>query len=153
MRNVSRDFLRVSAGILLTAGAGGCLPRSNPPSDFVRRQRLTVSEPARSGARSDALTSDEIELSGVLTVSDGVRRLRPEFVRPRVVPGSLGGTLQGPVVYIDGGYAGGLDVLDRVLLDELQDIRLIRAAQAQSWWGASCRCAAGVIHVRTRRAR
>jgi len=84
-----------------------------------------------------------------MTTAEGVRRLRPEFVRPTFAPGYPGGPPATPSVYIDGVYTGSVDVLDRILLDEVNDIRFIRPNEARGWWGWSCPCAGGVIHVRT----
>jgi hypothetical protein len=150
MRKHSLRAARIMAGVVI-AGAAGCVTAPASQSALLRQQGAAVSEPPRSGAPSDILTASELVSPGVMTVGDGVRRLRPEFVRPTIVPGNPAGAAVSPVVYINGGYAGSLDVLDRILLEEVEDIRFIRAWQARGWWGPSCPCSAGVIHVRTRR--
>ena len=150
MREHSSQVARIIIGVVLV-GTAGCVTAPASQSALLRQQGTAVSEPPRSGAPSDVLTASELVGTGVMTVGDGVRRLRPEFVRPAIVPGNPAGAAVLPSVYINGGYAGGLDVLDRVLLEEIEDIRFIRAWQARGWWGPSCPCAAGVIHVRTRR--
>lgn len=150
MREHSTRVARIMVGVVIV-GAVGCVTAPASQSALLRQQGTAVSEPPRSGAPSDVLTASELVAPGVMTVGEGVRRLRPEFVRPAIVPGDLTGAAVLPSVYINGGYAGSLDVLDRILLEEVEDIRFIRAWQARGWWGPSCPCAAGVIHVRTRR--
>jgi len=150
MREHSSHVARIIAGVVIV-GTAGCVTAPASQSTLLRQQGTAVSEPPRSGAPSDVLTASELLAPGVMTVGDGVRRLRPEFVRPAIVPGNPTGATVSPSVYINGGYVGGLDVLDRILLEEVEDIRFIRAWQARGWWGPSCPCAAGVIHVRTRR--
>jgi hypothetical protein len=150
MREHSSRIARVIAGVVIV-GAAGCLATPASQSVLLRERRIVGNEPPRSGAPSDVLTASELMVGGVMTVGDGVRRLRPEFVRPAFVPGSLTGAAISPTVYINGGYGGGIEILDRVLLEEVEDIRFIRASQARGWWGPSCPCAAGVIHVRTKR--
>ena len=68
------------------------------------------------------------------------------------MPGTTGGVSALPTVYVNGIYVGNVDVLTSILLDEVQDIRFIKAWQARHWWGPACPCAGGVIHVRTKRA-
>lgn len=150
MRKHSTQLGRIVAGFVIM-GAAACVTAPASGSALLRQQGTAVSEPPRSGAPSDVLTASELVSPGVMTVGDGVRRLRPEFVRPAIIPGNPAGATTLPAVYINGVYTGSLDVLDRILLEEVEDIRFIRAWQARGWWGPSCPCAAGVIHVRTKR--
>ena len=142
-------LLVLDASLLVDA----CAPANRAASTADLRERSLSAEPPRSGPRSAVLTSDELLAAGVETTGDGVRRLRPQFIRPEPIPGNAAGLTATPSVYIDDQYAGSLDVLDRVPVDEVADIRFLRPSEARSWWGWSCPCGVGVIHIRTARRR
>jgi len=111
---------------------------------------VETNEPARHGRSSDVLTATELLQAHAVTTAAGVRQLRPAFVRG-IRSMTASGTLDiSPSVYLNGGYLGGLDALESVSLDAVQEIRFIRPAQAHDFWGSWCPCDGGVIHVRTK---
>ena len=109
-----------------------------------------VSDGPRARGASDVLTADELARADVQTTVDGVRRLRPEFLRPTQVVGTDGPVHVYPSVYLNSQYAGHAEALGLIALDAVQQIRFVRAAAARYWWGALCPCAGGVIYVRTK---
>ncbi len=149
-RRRSSLLAMIIAGLLVVAS--GCAS-VRPTSTFAIRQQGALSDGPRADASSDVITVNDLRSVGAANTAEAVRRLRPSFVRPSLVPGSLDGVLATPSVYVDGNYLGGLDALELVQIDEVSEIRFIRANPARNWWGGSCPCSVGVIHVRTTHAR
>ncbi len=145
-RRRSSLLAMIIAGLLVVAS--GCAS-VRPTSSFAIRQHGALSDGPRADASSDVITVNDLRSVGAPNTAEAVRRLRPSFVRPSPVPGSLDGVLATPSVYVDGSYLGGLDALELVQIDEVSEIRFIRANPARNWWGGSCPCSVGVIHVRT----
>jgi len=113
---------------------------------------LTAAKMRQTGtARSDLLTATELREVRPLTTLDGVRRLRPEFIRPTVVLNGNEPAAVMPSVFLNGVYAGGLDVLETIPLDAVEEIRFLRPSRAYDRWGFSCRCSGGAIQVTTKR--
>jgi hypothetical protein len=113
---------------------------------------MGMAEPARYGSTSETLTANELLTANVTSTQEGVRRRRPEFLRPVLLPTPDMGTVQTyPSVYLNGVYAGGVDALERVPLSVVDEIRFVRASQAKDRWGSYCPCNAGVIAVRTKK--
>src|SRR5262249_18382211 len=128
------------------AGANGPSPEPGPqPPLTAAKLRQT------STARSDLLTAAELRNLRPLTTLDGVRRLRPEFIRPTVVLLGNERAAVMPSVFLNGTYAGGLDVLETIPLDAVEEIRYLRPSRAYDLWGLSCRCNGGAIQVTTKR--
>jgi hypothetical protein len=97
------------------------------------------------------LSAAELVQARVTTTADGVRQLRPNFLQGiRTISGGAIVDVA-PSVFLNGSYAGGVEALELVSLDAVNEIRFIRPAQAHDFWGSSCPCNGGVIHVRTKR--
>jgi hypothetical protein len=126
------------------AGANGPSPEPGPQSSRI----TTVRQPDT--RRSDLLTAGELRALHSLTTLDGVRRLRPEFIRPTVVLNGGRPATVTPSVYLDDAYAGGLDALETIPLDVVEEISYLRRSRAFDRWGFSCRCDGGVIQVKTK---
>jgi hypothetical protein len=150
-RRGSSLLAMIIAGMLIIAS--GCASTHATTSTFAIRQTGALSDGPRADVPSDVITAADLHDVVAANTAEAVRRLRPNFVRPSPVPGSMQGDYASPSVYVDGNYLGGIDALDLVHLDEVEEIRFIRANAAKNWWGGSCPCAVGVIHVRTRHAR
>lgn len=137
---------------LAAAASAACAGRA-PASGGISRQRtIGVAEPSRISSASATLTAEELLTAKVTSTHEGVRRLRPDFLRPLLLPTPDAGTVQTyPSVYLNGIYAGGVEALESVPLNVVDEIRFIRAPQAKDWWGSYCRCDAGVIAVRTKK--
>lgn len=144
----------IIAGLLAVSTAcASARPASSSPSTFGIRQQGALSDGPRADAPSDVITAADLQSVAAANTGEAVRRLRPSFVRPNAIPGNMDGALATPSVYVDGSYLGGLEALELLLIDEVNEIRFIRANAAKNWWGSSCPCSVGVIHVRTKHAR
>jgi len=151
-----RSSLLAMAIAGLFAAATACASTrstSAPVSTMAIRQQGALSDGPRADAPSDAITVTDLRSVAAANTGEAVRRLRPSFVRPNPIPGNVDGALATPSVYVDGNYLGGLEALELVQIDEVKEIQFVRANAARNWWGASCPCAVGVIHVRTQHAR
>jgi hypothetical protein len=147
MRNSSTTI-----ALFLAAAASAACAGSAPMSGISRQQSMGVAEPSRFGSSSETLTAAELLASKATSTPDGVRRLRPEFLRPSLLPTPDARTVSTfPSVYLNGVYAGGIEALDNIPLNVVQEIRFVRAPQAKDWWGSYCPCNAGVITVRTKK--
>ena len=151
-RRRSSLLAMIIAGLLAVSTACASA-RPSAPSTLAIRQQGALSEGPRADVPSDVITVADLRSVAASNTGEAVRRLRPSFVRPSAIPGNMDGALATPSVYVDGSYLGGLEALELVLIDEVNEIRFIRANAAKNWWGSSCPCAVGVIHVRTKHAR
>jgi len=131
----------------------GCAGAANGPSlEPTPQPPLTAAKMRQTGAaRSDLLTAAELRELRPLTTLDGVRRLRPEFIRGIVVLNGNQLATISPSVFLNGNYAGGLDVLETIPLDAVEEIQFLRPSRAYDRWGFSCRCSGGAIQVTTKR--
>src|SRR5262245_30669869 len=147
MRNSSTMIV-----LLLAAAASAACAGRAPVTGISRQQVMGVAEPSRIGSSSDKLAAVELLAANATSTAEAVRRLRPEFLRPVLLPTPDAGTVATyPSVYLNGVHAGGIDALESVPLEVVEEIRFIRAAQAKDWWGSYCPCNAGVIAVRTKK--
>lgn len=137
----------ILAGLFIVAGA--CASARPASTSFAMRQQGALSDGPSADAPSDVITAAELHGVAAANTAEAVRRLRPSFVRSNPIPGNFDGATATPSVYVDGTYLGGLETLELVHLDEVTEIRFIRANAAKNWWGSSCPCAVGVIQVRT----
>ena len=149
-RRRSSLLAMILAGLLaaVSACASG-RPSSMTTSTFAIRQQGALNDGPRADAPSDVISVADLRSVAAPTTGDAVRRLRPSFVRANPIPGNIDGAMATPSVYVDGNYLGGLEALELVQIDEVKEIRFIRANAAKNWWGPSCPCAVGVIHVHT----
>ena len=139
---------RAAAWILVLCCIG-CAASSARPAVPVPVQQDAF-EPTPFGVSSDILTATEVAQGNVVTTGDAVRKLRPQFLRSSSALGKSGFETMWPSVFLNGRYAGGLDQLETIPLDAVEEIRFIRSFQARFAWGPTCRCAGGVIHIRTK---
>ena len=111
---------------------------------------LAGSEEPRGIARTDnqILAADFRDVQGH-TAADAVRQLRPSFLRSRGVT-RMGSGPVFPAVFLDGRFAGGIDVLSTIPIAPVLEIRYVSASEAKSQYGSFCACDAGIIAVRTR---
>lgn len=92
----------------------------------------------------DRITAEEIEAANARTAMDVIRRLRPFWVRPG---GTRGASY--PVVYADNVRLGGLEHLDNVFVEDIEEIRFLSASDATTFFGTGHD--AGVIQLILRR--
>ena len=146
--------MRIPSTILLSLAAASSTACSSTTSlsGMSRQRTVPASDPARTGSSSQTLTAAELLTANVTTTSEGIRRLRPEFLRPLLTPTPAGTIARThPSVYLNGVYVGGPEVLEGISLDIVDEIRFVSASHAKDWWGSSCPCDAGVIAVRTKK--
>ena len=150
-RRRSSLLAMIIAGLLVVVT--GCASARPASTSFAIRQQGALNDGPRADGPSDVITAADLHSVAAANTGEALRRLRPSFVRSSPIPGNFDGAYATPVVYVDGNYTGGLEVLDLVHLDEVTEIRFIRPNAAKNWWGGSCPCPVGVIHVRTTHAR
>ncbi len=98
--------------------------------------------------RSDVITREELDATGLGTLYDAIERLRPRWLTLRGQR-SLGGTTD-IVVYQNQSYLGGIDVLRQLAPDMVVRVRYLDAATASaSLPGLGSRHIEGAIVVET----
>jgi hypothetical protein len=106
-------------------------------------------EPPRRERQSDVILPTEIRAIQANTAADAVRQLRPEFLRSTPTNAfSKAPALAS--VYLNGHYAGPLEVLSTIPVAAIVEIRYVTTSAAKSAFGSYCACDGGVILVRTR---
>jgi hypothetical protein len=95
--------------------------------------------------RSDRIVLAEIEATSLSNAFDLVERLRPAWLRPRGQASLSGGGSMEPVVYFENTRMGGPSALRTIDARSVEEIRLIRAADATTRWGTGH--IGGVIQV------
>ncbi len=106
----------------------------------------TDNEPRSSSTR---LINADLINSGERTLFDAIDRLRPRWLRVRSTT-----SIQGPapiLVYRDNVRAGGIEVLQSILLEAVQEVRFVNATDATTRWGMGV--SSGVIEIVSRRIR
>jgi hypothetical protein len=118
----------------------GC--RSAGPS----ADRTTLRSSSAPAYELDAITLPELGSASVHSAYEAVARFRPDFLKPRRTSSNPNGEF--PVVYVDGRYEGGVDVLRTIPVGVVAEVRYLRPVAANHDLGRFH--AGGVISVRTR---
>lgn len=138
----------VSAAIIAFAACAG----SNDPSFDPSPESLSVVDAQQPlSARSELLTASDLLRARAQWTAEAVRRLRPDFFRATPILNGSAVVQAAPVVFVNGMFAGGLEVLESIPLDAVDEIRLLRPIRGYEIWGPACRCSGGAIQVKTRR--
>jgi hypothetical protein len=95
---------------------------------------------------SDVLTRAEIEDSRAANALELLQQLRPQFLRPRGALSARNPVPAYPIVYLNNVRHGDLETLRNILLQEIDEIHFISAADATTRWGTGH--LGGVILVR-----
>jgi hypothetical protein len=95
---------------------------------------------------SDILTQEEIATSRASNAYELLQQLRPQFLRSRGALTINNAAAGYPVVYLNDVRHGDLQSLRTILIEEIDEIRYISAADATTRWGTGH--AGGVIQVR-----
>ena len=133
--------IRASAVAAALSTLLGCGP---PPALAGEGGRYVDPPSARIGR-------EELATISARNVDDAIRRLRPEMLR--IVPASrtiTGAEAIAATVYVDGHYAGPLDVLVSIPVEPVIEIVYLKSAAARVQFGSRCACGGGVILVTTR---
>jgi hypothetical protein len=152
MHTTQRILRGIATIALFAVPPIGCV--APPSTETTRLQRATIPAPAALGTRrkADVVSGYELRAVGAQSAADALRRLRPEFLRPTSAAMNTASVADRlPVVYVDGQYIGRLESLEFVPLDAIEEIRFLRPMQGLERWGPGCHCAAGVVHVLTRK--
>jgi len=135
------------AVLLIPPTATACGPAVAASRQTSYEQRRLV--PVGRQAPSDRVSRDELgALSGV-NIEDGLRRLRPEWMRPAPATRQAAEPAVASV-YVNDAYAGGIEALRLIPIDAVTNARYLTPTAARSWFGMFCPCAGGVILVSTR---
>lgn len=105
-------------------------------------------ETAGSAKSDQVITAQEIEDSQALTAYDAIVKLRGNFLSNRGKTTILGNSPSVPTVYLDGQVYGDASSLKNISAKHIASIRLYRAWEATTKFGASNM--AGVIEVVTK---
>ena len=121
----------IAAGFLLAASAcatagGGHLPQADSP-----------------------LTAEEIAGANVASTYEAVARLRPLFLRTRGPTSILLPNPDGPAVYVDQMFVGGVEALREIPAADVRAIRYLHAWEATTSYGTGL--LNGVLEVTTAR--
>ena len=136
---------------LLAVPPIGCAARPTVEPSPLHYSAKPAANTLGTQRRADVVSGTELRALGAQSATEGLKRLRPEFLRPTLAAMDQSSPADRvPVVYVDGVYIGRLESLDYVPLDAVQEIRFLRPMQGVERWGPGCHCAAGVIHVLTR---
>ena len=98
---------------------------------------------------SEVLTWSELATEAHQTAYVAVERLRPLFLQPRPGAGDVRGEPRTISVFIDGDFAGGLDVLRSIPVRDIESIRRVQPATAYATLG-SLHLADEILLVRLR---
>jgi hypothetical protein len=143
-----RTYGRVAAQVCLVV-LGGCTFIPPHTQTFANTVATAEVEEARSRRSLSTLTSAEITTVHGMTTLDAIRRFRPEFLRGSTrVPGTGRPQI---AVYVDDVYDGDTSTLNSIPVEWIQTILFLHPMEAMSRFGTACRCASGVILVRTSR--
>lgn len=123
---------RMIMSLWLFAGcANGGIGRPSPSSDLITRQDLA---PLHS-----------------MSAYQAIARLRPQFLNSRGPSSITLASNNGPSVFVDELYVGGIAVLRDIPISEVERIRYVPAWNATTMYGEGY--VSGVIEVTTRRHR
>lgn len=126
--SVSGAALGLVTGVLIGHRGTGAAPAAAPEVG------LAPPIPTR------PITAGEIRASSARTVTELLRRLRPQWLRSRGIdllrPNGDPVEAHGVRVYLNGGLLGGLETLDQVSIDGITHIEFFDAAAAMLRWGA-----------------
>ena len=139
-----RIATRLGVASLLALGAAGCVPSARAVTDDfdVRTTRQAFS--------TDRVTRDELSVVDGATLEDGLRRTRPELLRPTNVVQRGSVVVVVPAVFLDDRYSGGIEFLRSIPLQLVAEVRYLRPMTARTTFGAHCPCDGGALSVRTR---
>jgi hypothetical protein len=137
----------VCAVLLVPPIATACGPAIAASGQTSYEQRMVV--PVGRQAPSDRVGRDELDALSGVSFEEGLRRLRPEWMRPAPATRQAGEPAVASV-YVNDAYAGGTEALRLIPIDAVTNARYLTPTAARSWFGMFCPCAGGVILVSTR---
>ena len=143
MSRLSRHIaFRPLLAVALLAGTAGCSARA--AESGAEYGSTTTTRAARRSP--DVITAEEIASINASNALHAIELLRPTFLRSRG-SASVGSGLT-PVVYVNGQRGGDVGTLRSLPANDIQTVRRMSAAEAQSRYGLDN--AGGVIDVTTK---
>lgn len=137
------------AGYLALAMALAC-SRAATVGQSTAVTRDDTMEAPRDFARSDRILAAEFTQVRGSSAAHAVRQLRPQFLySSQRGPARLAQQL--PAVYVNGQHVGGIEALEIIGLQTVEEIRHVDPTAAKSMFGSYCPCDGGVIMVQMRR--
>ena len=112
---------------------------------------------AQKGRKNNVISAEEIAKSSASNAYDLIKTLRPQWLRARGIstgmPDPSGGGVSDPgggiAVYVDGARQGGLDQLENIGAERVQELRYLSANDATQKYGTGH--TQGAIEVTTKR--
>lgn len=100
-------------------------------------------------ASSATLTPSDLAVPNTTSTLSVIRRLRPEFL----VGSGRRATIGKPEIalYVDDVYNGEPSLIDGIPIEAILEVAFLHPNDARFRYGLNCRCANGVILVKTRR--
>jgi hypothetical protein len=145
---------RVAILFAVVGSASGCTTSALRPSNqtefgsSTRQDLIPLTSTRAPSAEPGRVRADELRSTGVFSLRDALTRVRPQFLRANIVPGTPN-VMATPSIYVNGRYTGALDVLQLVQVAEVSEVRYLRPTIARLTYGAGCACGGGVIDVTT----
>ncbi len=138
-----RSLANAALTIGLLVAQSGCVTSGQPSRESAG---LALTSQRRQADRLDAMDLQQVEAA---TLADAIRQLRPEFFTPRP-PVRITGPLPTSVVYVNGQYQGGLEMLSTIPLPTVVEVTRLSSTLAKSRYGSFCPCDGGVVDVKVR---
>jgi hypothetical protein len=123
------------------------------PAMEPNEQRLIVfPSTSRQEREPRLIRADELRSTDAGSLREAIEKTRPDFLRatPAVFPST---EPLFPLIFVDGTYIGGSDILQLIPVAETKEVRYLRPTAARLAFGAFCRCDGGVVAVTTWAAR
>ena len=100
-------------------------------------------------AGSATLTPSDLAVPNMTSTLSVIQRLRPEFL----IGSGRRATIGKPEIalYVDDVYNGEPSLIDTIPIDAILEVAFLHPNDARFRYGLNCRCANGVILVKTRR--
>jgi len=132
--------------LLLLLQLAACASVSSTHDPVVLRDDAVGPRPDQRQFR--ALRSAELIATQETNAADAIAKLRPDFMRGRMVAGFQPSEV---AVYVDEAYLGDVSVLRLIPIDPITEIRFESSSETFARFGLMCHCRGGAIFVSTRR--
>lgn len=94
-----------------------------------------MSSGAQERAQPNVLTGDQLRATDATTVWDALRRLRPQWLRPRATSSLVEPLSEEPIVYVQGIRHGPLRSLQQMNIDRVRRVEFIDRRDATTRFG------------------
>lgn len=132
--------------LLVLQLAAACASASSARDPIALRDDVVAARPDQRQSR--ALRSAELIATEETNAGDAIAKLRPDFLRGRLLAGFQPSEV---AVYVDESYLGDVTVLRLVPINSVVEIRFESSNEAFARFGLTCHCSGGAIFVTTRK--